>query len=219
MVGVDFLFWYAFGFESRRQPSRMEGLELGLKQLEGIQAPLIIGDLPDVRHALKGSSALRGGEPIISPRQMPSEEERAAMNARIVEWASTRKNVVILPLAGLMHEMIAGKSMTLHGQEWTVTQLSDALQKDFLHPNLRGNMWVALHVAHCATQFSGVEVGDFDWSEKEAKAELIKELEPEIAKQKARNEKLAKRKAAREKAAAEEKAKGQVPEEAAQDRR
>ena len=198
VVGVDFLFWYAFGFDRDRDPRRSKGLEKGLKMLENIEVPLIIGDLPNVYHALEGRSAIMGGRPVIRRGQMPSEEERAVMNKRILEWASTRKNVVVLPLAQLMKEMIEGNTMRLHGQEWTVSKLEDALQKDLLHPNVRGNSWVAIHAANCATKFSGVSKDDFVWSPDELEKRMGEELSVARAKQKAREDARARRKAKRE---------------------
>ena len=54
VIALDFLFWYGFGLDRPRTPRRAEGLAQGLKELESLVCPVIIGTLPNVDHALQG---------------------------------------------------------------------------------------------------------------------------------------------------------------------
>jgi hypothetical protein len=89
VVGVDFLFWFCYG-EGGTDAARARRLENGLKLLEQISCPLVIGDIPDA------SSATNTG--IISPAQVPGETARRAANRRLREWAAARPGVVVVPL-------------------------------------------------------------------------------------------------------------------------
>ncbi|MCA9001462.1 MAG: hypothetical protein KDB61_06035, partial [Planctomycetes bacterium] len=163
VVGVDFLFWYAFGFPKPGSPRRAEGLEEGLKLLESIHCPLIIGDLPNVDHAFEGSSPLRGGHPILSPGQICPDALRLKLNERIRQWAAERDNVRVFPLSDLLHRMVKGGEMTVHGNRWVVEDMGEILQKDRLHPKVRGTTWTALFLADFALNVPGVGEGDFVW--------------------------------------------------------
>ena len=198
VVGIDFLFWYAFGFPRIGNARRLEGLRKGLKRLESVDCLLIVGDLPNVDHALHGKSPLRAGHAILSPGQIPSEEERLQMNRMIREWAAGRKNVTVFPLADLMKQMVGGDKMTLQGNEWKVEELDQVLQPDLLHPRVRGMVWVAMYVAEATAHLPGVEKADFIWSESEIRKELWASLEPARAKQQRLEERRIKRRAKRD---------------------
>jgi hypothetical protein len=203
VVGIDYLFWYAFGYPRRSNPRRFEGLQMGLKRLEDIPCQLIIGDLPNVDHALLGKSPLRGGGAILQKGQLPSEAERVRMNKVIYEWAAQRKQVQVFPLADLMQRMVAGEKMELQGNEWKVESLDQILQEDLLHPRTRGMVWVALYVAESTLQLPGVDKRAFEWSEASIRERLWQSLEPARAKQTALEARRKARRAKRDKKAAE----------------
>ncbi len=202
IIGIDYLFWYAFGHPRMGNPRRTEGLRMGLKRLDAIDCHLIVGDLPNVDHALTGSSPLRGGHPILRKGQIPSELERLEMNKLIHAWASKKSNVKVFPLDKLMKQMVAGEEMELQGNAWKVEKLDHALQSDLLHPKVRGSVWVAMHVAQASVQLPGVESADFNWDETKIRERIWSSLEGARDKQaklearrKARREKLDKKKA------------------------
>ncbi len=202
VIGIDYLFWYAFGYPRIGNPRRMEGLRMGLKRLDEFDCHLIVGDLPNVDHALRGKSPLRGGYPILRPGQIPSEVERLAMNKLIHEWASKKSNVKVFPLADLMKQMVGGKEMTLRGNTWKVEKLDQILQSDLLHPKVRGFVWVSMHVAESTLQLPGVQSSDFTWGEGEIRSQLWDSLaaarikqEKLEARRKARRAKLDRKKA------------------------
>ncbi|MDF1839169.1 MAG: hypothetical protein P1V35_14975 [Planctomycetota bacterium] len=206
VVGVDFLFWYAFGYPRPGNSRRMEGLRLGLAQLEDLTCPLIVGDLPNVDHALNGQSPLRAGHPILQRGQLPDETERLQMNRLIHAWAAERENVRVFPLAELMRRMISGEEMKLQGNAWKVENLDQILQKDLLHPRSRGMVWVALYVADFTLQWPGVERTRFDWKENSIQLKLKDFLKPARAKQAALELRRKERRAKRDKRLEAEKA-------------
>jgi hypothetical protein len=203
VIGIDYLFWYAFGYPRRGNPRRSEGLQMGLKRLESISCQLIIGDLPNVDHALLGKSPLRGGGAILQKGQLPSEAERVRMNKVIYEWAEQREQVQVFPLADLMQRMVAGEKMELQGNEWRVESLDQILQEDLLHPRTRGMVWVALYVADSTLQLPGVDKKAFEWNEASIRKRLWQSLEPARAKQTALEARRNARRAKRDKKAAE----------------
>ena len=73
VVAADFLFWFCYGNDGT-DTERARHFEAGLKLLERIPCPLVVGDIPDA------SSATNSG--IISPSQVSSETARHPANAR-----------------------------------------------------------------------------------------------------------------------------------------
>lgn len=211
VVGVDFLFWYAYGNGSRLSPRRAKGLEAGLGQLERLKRPLIIGDLPDISHALKGSGPF--GAPIVNRSMFPTPEELRAMNATIRAWAEERPEVRVLPLADLMGRYVESKPVKVRDLEWKVSSLGEALQKDLLHPNARGTAWVAMILADEISAVPGFDDENFRFDEAAVLGqleELTRESrERRAEKERRRAERKAKREARRKEK--EETDKGQRP--------
>lgn len=96
LLGIDFLFWYAYGFGSDTR--RLDRFEEGLQQLDRFEGPMILGDVPDM-------AAAAGG--LISAGQVPSLEAIAAANARLVAWAAERPRVLVLPISQLTRKAFA----------------------------------------------------------------------------------------------------------------
>ena len=77
VFAVDFLFWYAYGHKS--DDLREAHLEVAFGLLEGLGAPVIVGDLPDVH----------GASPkMIAPSQIPDATVIANLNQKIETWAA-----------------------------------------------------------------------------------------------------------------------------------
>ncbi len=170
IVACDFLFWFAFGQDEEGDRRRAPGLAEGLELLESIEVPLLIGDLPNIEHALAGKGPLGG--PLVSRDMFPSEAERLAMNATIRSWAKARPSVEVLALDSIMTAMREGQEMEVHGNRWKPASLEEVLQRDLLHPNVRGSAWVAMYVASALTDFSDIELTDFLWDEAQILANL-----------------------------------------------
>jgi hypothetical protein len=137
VVGVDFLFWFCYG-EGGTDAAHARRFENGLKLLEQISCPLVVGDIPDA------SSATNTG--IISPAQVPSETARRAANRRLREWAAARPGVVVVSLEKFMRAAMANQSVTIRGRTLPAGQTRTLLQSDQLHPTPQGAAVLALEI-------------------------------------------------------------------------
>ncbi|MES2570022.1 MAG: hypothetical protein V4710_08195, partial [Verrucomicrobiota bacterium] len=82
---------------------RLSRVEAGLRQLDGIDAPLVVGDFPDAWKA----------DGILSRGQLPERSILAQRNQRLKAWAAMRRNVISFPLASLMVFVNANEELTL----------------------------------------------------------------------------------------------------------
>lgn len=134
VLGLDFLFWFSYG-PGRTDAERLQRFEQGLKLLESISSPLVVGDIPDA------SSAVRR---MLSEDQIPSAQALAACNRRLKEWAARRASVAVLPLASFMRAVQAGKALTVRGHYLAGDQTRAFLQPDRLHPSPTGSAFLAV---------------------------------------------------------------------------
>jgi hypothetical protein len=137
VIGIDFLFWSCYG-GGLTDAGRMQRFEDGLKLLEQIHCPLVLGDIPDA------SAATNSG--IISPDMLADAAVRAAVNARLKSWAANRPNVAIVPLAHFMRVISANQAVTVHGRKYAAGKTRIFLQNDQLHPTPRGAALLALGI-------------------------------------------------------------------------
>ncbi len=137
IVAADFPFWFGYGHWSNRG-GREHGLERGLKLLERIECPLVVGDFPDMSAALKGTSGLMGGGPMVSPSQIPSAEERAKLNARLREWVASRENVHLFEMTRFVENMHDEGPFELRGNTIDAKAKEGLLQPCLLHPTVKG---------------------------------------------------------------------------------
>ena len=137
VVATDFLFWFCYG-QGDTDAERAAHFEAGLRALEKIRCPLLVGDIPDA------SSATNTG--IISAEQVPSETARHAANARLRKWAAAHKQVTVVPLAEFMRAVKADEAVKIHGTTLPAGKTRALLQADGLHPNPRGAAVLALGV-------------------------------------------------------------------------
>jgi hypothetical protein len=128
VVGIDFLFWFCYGKGNTSQ-DRLDHFEKGLKLLEGVECPLILGDIPDASAATNG---------ILSMDEMPSPAVLVAANHRLKEWAAQHKQVTVVPLAEFMRAAGANEAISVHGHVIARGDTRALLQEDRLHPSRRG---------------------------------------------------------------------------------
>lgn len=164
-VGLDYLFWYAYGFFPR-EDDRLAMLEKGLAELEPFACLVLVGDIPDVGDAtrLPASGARPAREGLLDPDQVPAPEVRARINARIRAWAAARSNVVVVPLSALVERRRADEDLVIHGNRWPKSSLAGLVQDDRLHPTLDGT--IALWLGSLEALVSGkreIPVSAFDW--------------------------------------------------------
>jgi hypothetical protein len=136
VVGIDFLFWFCYGHGETDQ-DRLDHFEKGLKLLESVECPLILGDIPDASTAVNR---------MISLREMPSPKARMAANRRLKEWAAQHKQVTVVPLAEFMRVVAANKALIVHGYALAGGTTRALLQGDRLHPNRRGCAVLAVSI-------------------------------------------------------------------------
>ena len=143
VLAVDWLFWNGYGVSNVRgeklsgDTERMELLDNALACLEPMCAaniPIVLGDFPDMH------SAIGGG--MISAPMVPSVECLAALNARVAQWALTKKNVCVVSLSKLTQDLVQKKSIHAAGRDWDAQTLGPLLQKDRLHPTFAGTVTV-----------------------------------------------------------------------------
>ena len=131
IVAIDFLFWFGYG-TGKDAEGRMASLEQGLDLLEGLTGPILLGDLPDVRHVLETP------HPVIPADAIPTKDSLARLNNRITNWARGRNNVILVPVADLMRSLAAGEEVRCGPNTWTNEAAGALLQPDRLHASLEG---------------------------------------------------------------------------------
>ena len=136
VVGIDFLFWFCYG-EGPTDKDRLQRFEKGLKLLEAVDYPLILGDIPDASGA---------SNDMLPADQIPSAETMSAANRRLKQWAATRRQVVIVSLSGFMRAAMANQALTIHGHTVPEGKTGALLQSDKLHPSALGSAVLALAI-------------------------------------------------------------------------
>src|SRR5437879_6339113 len=106
VVGIDFLFWFCYG-DGPTEKDRLQRFETGLKLLEAVHCPLVLGDIPDASGA---------SNDMLPADQIPSAETMTAANRRLKEWAAARRQVVLVSLSDFMRNVMANRAITIHGR-------------------------------------------------------------------------------------------------------
>jgi hypothetical protein len=136
VIGVDFLFWFCYG-EGPTDTDRLQRFENGLKLLEAVQCPLVLGDIPDASGA---------SNDMLPADLIPSAETMSAANRRLKQWAAPRRQIVIVSLSGFMRTAMADQALTIHGHTVPKRKTRDLLQSDKLHPSALGSAVLALAI-------------------------------------------------------------------------
>jgi hypothetical protein len=138
VIAIDYLFWFGYGTTWKDEAGRLQALELGLGLLEKQSCPILLGDFPDM------SSAVSAPIPMLPAAAVPKPETLAKLNERLRAWAKDRKNVLLVPLAGLMDQLLRDQAITLGPNQWPAGTAKQLLQKDGLHPTVEGTVAVWL---------------------------------------------------------------------------
>ena len=128
VVALDSLFWFCYG-NLPSEEARLERFETGLRLLEKITVPVVLGDIPDASGAV--------GK-ILEKKQMPELATIAKCNERLMAWAGERENIRIFPLAKLMAAASSNDELKLETGTWSKGESRALLQKDGLHPSTSG---------------------------------------------------------------------------------
>ncbi len=132
VIAVDYLFWYAYGVMP--EEDRAELFEKGLANLARIEAPVVVGDIPDMSDAI---------DRMLSRAQVPRSETLTRLNERLRVWAAERKNVVVMPLAEVVARGKDGGRVTLGGITYEGDSARGLLQDDRLHASTTGMVAIA----------------------------------------------------------------------------
>lgn len=157
LLGVDFLFWFCYG-EGASDEERLQRFDQGLKMLEAVRCPIILGDIPDASAAANG---------MLRPEQIPSTNAMAAANQRLSKWAATRPNVAILRLSQFMRTVQANQALTIHDHTLPEGKTRVLLQGDKLHPSPPGCAVVALAVLDVLQSKQAFPSTDVRWDPRE----------------------------------------------------
>jgi hypothetical protein len=144
VVALDFLFWYCYGDDApeggplKSEADRLVKLEKGLAELATFEAPVVVGDIPDMSRAV--------GK-MLSARQMPTTETLAKANERFRAWAKDRANVRVVPLARMQQQLMEEGALEIGADRLVATKDAPLLQRDELHPTPQGLAGLACAVA------------------------------------------------------------------------
>lgn len=177
VVALDFLFWHTYGNimeqDGQDVTPRMKNLEVGLAQLDRIEAPVIVGDIPDMREATKAWPF-----PLLQSNQVPSKEAIQAINKRIAAWAAAQPLVTVIPLHDITKQVRNSKTVMLGGRTWPIT--ARFVQADGLHPTSHGLFALAVLAADATAAASDeIEPPSPDLSAED----VLEALQPAIAAQ------------------------------------
>ncbi|HEX5177312.1 MAG TPA: hypothetical protein VFV83_09800 [Chthoniobacteraceae bacterium] len=149
VIALDALFWFCYG-EGLTEPQRIARFEEGMRLLVPIDAPLLLGDIPDASAAV--------GK-ILGKNEMPTLETIAECNARLERWAASRKNVRLFPVSELLAHAGKNLELTLPGITIPAGETARLLQQDSLHPSRHGLAILAIAALNGALAISEPTTG------------------------------------------------------------
>ncbi len=126
VFALDYLFWQVYG--DVPEGERLSTLERGLKRIETLPGPVVIGDFPDMRHATL----------MLRPFQVPSAATLTKANARLAEWLKDQPSVAVVPLSSLVLAVRNSQPVTIGGTTYTVDQARELMASDGLHATGKG---------------------------------------------------------------------------------
>ena len=144
VIGLDALFWFCYG-AGLTEEKRAARFEIGLRQLERIESPLVVGDIPD-------ATAATGG--ILGKEEMPAPETIALCNKRLKAWATGRKSVTVFPIAKIMATVAANEETAIGGYTWEKGKSGPLMRKDHLYPSRHGLAALAIATLEAAAPTS-----------------------------------------------------------------
>ena len=125
VIGLDAMFWFCYG-AGMDAGQRTALFDAGLLLLERIDAPLIVGDIPDATKAVGG---------ILGKAELPDPATIEQCNERLKTWAAGRKNVTVFPIARVMSAAAANEEVVLAGHTWEAGKSGALIRGDRLHPS------------------------------------------------------------------------------------
>lgn len=154
VLSPDFLFWFVYGRLPNAE-ARLALLESGLKLLDELNCPIVVGDIPYAANAI--------GK-MLAKEQVPTPETIAKANKRIVEWVSNKKNVALIPLAHFLTTVQANEKLVIRSLTIPKGKSAPLLQNDFLHPTKPGARLIALATLDALQKLTMFPVDDVNWT-------------------------------------------------------
>jgi hypothetical protein len=175
VVGVDFLFWFAYTTRYGQGTStqvRLERLDQGIALLEKLDCPLLIGDIPDMTLALEGEGPFGG--PLLRRSMIPTAEEFRLLNERVHGWVASRPNTFLVRMNEFARRATKGESLELRGNRWDGEQTQTLLQKDLLHPTVEGSFGLlVVALDQLVEEHEGLGPQDIAWDVPAAQRGLL----------------------------------------------
>jgi hypothetical protein len=125
IIGIDALFWFAYG--ARPEDERLAMFDRGLALFDGVKVPLVLGDIP---HLDEG--------PMLRKDMIPTVASIDAIEARLKAWARGKDHVALVPLRKASAAMRAGEEIVAFGHRFPTKGGPPVLQADQLHTTFHG---------------------------------------------------------------------------------
>lgn len=145
VLAIDFPFWFGYSVRGGDKAARLELQRKGLDLLARIDAPILIGDYPELRDV----------DPrMLHPRAVPDHDTLNELNANLRAWAKGRQNVRMLSLAELITDLRETKrTLELDGKQLEL-DAADVMQTDRLHATRLGMAVLAQRVVEALTELA-----------------------------------------------------------------
>lgn len=154
LFAVDFLFWFVYGYVGSEE-ARLQRLEKGFTLIEQFDCPVVVGNFPDASGAVGR---------MIHRSQMPELATLRKANGRLKEWLAERENVVAVDLETVMRKAVANEAITMGRVQLAAGTTRDFIQKDGLHPTLKGARMIALLALQQLVERGDLQEQDVDWA-------------------------------------------------------
>lgn len=164
LVAVDYLFWLVQA-DSPSRDAREKRLAAGLDLLDAFSCPVLLGEVPSVQGAGTGDPEKTQGT---------GPAARRALNARIADWAASRRHVFLVPLENRLSDLRAGTEIQAGNTRWQAPDaLSEILQEDGLHPTILGSSLVAALALETLVENGLVAAEDLDLDARKAARAVV----------------------------------------------
>jgi hypothetical protein len=142
IMGMDFLFWYAYGSKTFEQ--RKQHLQAAFRLLDGVNRPVFVGDLPRATDNTQ-----------LSYDMIPSTNQLAELNRMIYDWAGKQTNAYVVPVASWFDSAKSSSVVTLNKKKVPLKK-TEIFQPDGLHTTEQGLTYVVLLVLDHMVERGGV---------------------------------------------------------------
>ncbi len=154
VIAVDWLFWPVHQsipldvLAAERDAQRLANVDAALAELDRFDCPIVIGDVPDMKHA-------QGG--LLKESHDPGARVRAQANQRLTDWAAERPNRFVLNVSAFADAVNSGAAIEIAGFIYPAGESVRLLQRDGLHATPEGLAVLVAAAVHRLHQAGLVE--------------------------------------------------------------